>query len=174
MEDSGLKGSHKFFIENQPLPMQRKSYSYENRYVLPNPIVVRVKSKYSKNYVFGGTVTVSLVDVMGTEVIDPKNRQVIQTRESNPQQILHGFVSFSIKVFRSAKLAFRFKFVIFYKCLNEQGNMVEEGVEEIFSSNFIMRDNKAITKNLRRTCEADNISGQVTQSPTSDHLNTDL
>eukprot|EP01117_Protostelium_nocturnum_P009428 TRINITY_DN3364_c0_g1_i2.p1 TRINITY_DN3364_c0_g1~~TRINITY_DN3364_c0_g1_i2.p1 ORF type:complete len:631 (-),score=169.78 TRINITY_DN3364_c0_g1_i2:111-2003(-) len=137
--------NHKLSLKEQPNFLQRKCYANENRYLLPNPMVIALKDgtpKLGGLSVKEGYVTVSLVDNQGRNIHDPNIARLESTtgtlvKKFDPSD---GTASFSLKLhcFNNQN-----RFRLMFECEFQ----LEDGLpqrEIILSDPFQVHSNKSI------------------------------
>lgn len=141
-----LSGCHHYFeIQEQPYEKQRKSYKKENRYLLPNPMVVTQSNTFpgsrggeeGTNKIKNGTVTVKLVYESG-EDLEEERRGALDGKKTTNINVL-GDAPFHLKVLETSdrvkfRLHFTARFVV-------DGKEMEE---TILSNSFRVTTNKKV------------------------------
>jgi len=127
----------RFVLLEQPNEKQRKSYSTENRCLVPNPLVIAFRPDEDRTKIRGGTVTLSLGDKDGNELT--QNQGVLDTldkvftKELDPQLC----ASFSVKILDTCNgKELRLIFVVHYEY---EGEAV---TETIISRSFVVSANR--------------------------------
>lgn len=143
----------RFVLRYQPNPNQRKSYSNENRYLLPNPTVLIAKefllddqqqplydrSLYRK--VVSGKAQVTMVDGFGDKLSKPPTTYLEGNEDSLESELNAelGIFEFFLKVREnSGPNKFRLHFQVSYT--TEDGEVFSE---EVVSNPFLVQSNKS-------------------------------
>eukprot|EP01117_Protostelium_nocturnum_P008902 TRINITY_DN3191_c0_g1_i2.p1 TRINITY_DN3191_c0_g1~~TRINITY_DN3191_c0_g1_i2.p1 ORF type:complete len:439 (-),score=121.16 TRINITY_DN3191_c0_g1_i2:193-1509(-) len=143
--------SNRFYIEDEPIPIQRKSYKGENRCLLPNPMVVRFNHGDSSDESVEGIVSVFLVDKNGVELPEKQKEMYIVRKEKGTIKdmtipLKNGKAKLSLKLNTiSDGQSWRLMFKIEYKLIKL--GKIQECIEKVVSKQFVVHSK---TKNDNR------------------------
>eukprot|EP01114_Cavostelium_apophysatum_P013639 TRINITY_DN3345_c0_g1_i4.p1 TRINITY_DN3345_c0_g1~~TRINITY_DN3345_c0_g1_i4.p1 ORF type:complete len:490 (-),score=94.42 TRINITY_DN3345_c0_g1_i4:44-1513(-) len=143
----------RFILQEQPNARQRKSYKNENRYLLPNPLTICARETAPDErlpMISDGKVTVSLVDVHGSEL--PNKHAVLECPEglvSSLDQSLKA--KFSLKMTETSEGAmYRLLFVVQFRI-----NGLGQCEEKVMSSPF------QVTANIKKNTKGRNSAREI-------------
>jgi len=133
-----IDSSAMFQLMVEPKEIQRKSYMNENRYLLPNPLVVQIKeehAEYLQNTI--PSVSVTLVNLEGVELTGLKKAELHGVLA---QKMVGTRAQFMLKILDTAEgTKFRLRFTIDY----ELNGIKNQGI--ILSRPFMVYSNKRKT-----------------------------
>eukprot|EP01116_Phalansterium_solitarium_P000115 TRINITY_DN10076_c0_g1_i2.p1 TRINITY_DN10076_c0_g1~~TRINITY_DN10076_c0_g1_i2.p1 ORF type:complete len:850 (-),score=146.21 TRINITY_DN10076_c0_g1_i2:149-2698(-) len=144
-DSHGLDGP--FALLEQPQTSQRKSYSNENRYLLPNPLTICLRNSDPESCnrtVLGGTVSAKLVDIDGNDVTELKNCKL----HCSDGLLTHALDSkltanFALKVLGTSDCpAYCLKFIVSFHVVGKR----ELETQEIVSTPFNIYSNRRPAK----------------------------
>lgn len=104
-----------FKLSAQPYERQRKSYKSENRYVLPNPLLIVPSNAAHIPSDLSGTATVALADEKGEAFPDQQQEQLLQGTKIQPLALHSKMAEFTLKIMTISEGKFRLKFTVDYK-----------------------------------------------------------
>ncbi|PRP84657.1 hypothetical protein PROFUN_07907 [Planoprotostelium fungivorum] len=147
MEQIAIKKEDNIFeLSAQPRSVQRRCYLKENRYVMPNPLVVRCKDEALVSH---GTVNVQLVDAETLEpIVGTEDKPVMEVNNGNTNKnhLNRGIVDFTVKILvTSGRIQFRFLFTVQYYA---SSNPTELNEQKILSDPFT-RTSLNLSKEIR-------------------------
>jgi len=141
-ETTSNSTSNRLALKQQPNFLQRKCYLNENRYLLPNPMIIGDKEsmKFTQR-ITEGRVVVHLCDNNGHRIMDTSSAQLESTTGSLVKRMdLNDNTSFSLKLHCSSNMnRFRLRFDCSYRLSDQNVHK-----ETIMSDIFQVHSNKSL------------------------------